>query len=113
MKRRVIAWVLYLFWVGVTIAAMLLPADKLPKAFWTGLDKVTHTALFTVLGTLGQAATPWVTLLFSLPLAVGLELAQKRFSYRTYDKVELWANVIGVFVGVVCFEVGKRLGRSR
>lgn len=112
MKRRGVSWVLYILWVGLTVAAMVVPTSRVPKVFWTGLDKVTHTAMFTVLGALGQAATPWLTLLFSLPLAVALELAQRRITYRTYDTVELLANVIGVLAGVVCFEVGRGLGRK-
>ena len=111
-KRRGLAWVLYAVWIALTVTALVVPTDRMPRLFWAGLDKVSHTAMFTVLGALGQAAAPWLTLLVSLPLAVGLELVQKKLPYRTYDTVELVANVVGVACGVACFELGSRLGRK-
>jgi len=111
-RRRWLAWTIYVVWSCMTVAAMLVPTDRVPKVFWHGMDKVAHTAMFALTGALGQAAAPWVTLFVSLPLAVGLELIQKQLPHRTYDQVELYANVIGVVVGVLCLEMGKRLGRK-
>jgi len=110
--RRWLSWFLYALWIGIVVTALLVPTDRMPRIFWAGLDKVAHTAMFTVMGALGQAAAPWIALVISLSMAVGLELVQKSLPYRTYDTVELLANVTGVLVGVICFELGTRLRRS-
>ncbi len=105
-------WIMYAAWITLTVIALVVPTERMPRLFWAGLDKVSHTVMFTVLGALGQAAAPWLTLFVSLSLAVGLELVQKKLPYRTYDTVELLANIIGVIAGVVCFELGSRLKRD-
>jgi VanZ family protein len=110
-RRRRLSWALFAVWTCLVVAALLVPVDRMPKVFWRGLDKVSHTAMFTVMGTLAQAAAPWAALAVALPLAVGLELAQKRLPYRTYDNVELLANVIGVVVGLGLYETAVRLRR--
>ena len=51
-----------------------------------------------VTGTLAQAALPWVSLVATVPMAIGLELAQKRIPNRSYNRVELIANVLGVLL---------------
>lgn len=110
-KRKLLRWLLFGAWTALVVVALVVPTDRMPKVFWRGLDKVAHTAMFTVMGTLAQAAAPWAAVGVALPLAVGLELAQKKLPYRTYDNVELLANVIGVAVGLALYEASTRLRR--
>ncbi len=110
MRRgRRTAWVILAVWMVITIAALSLPLGRERLLPGGGFDKVIHTGLFTVMGVLAQAAAPWYSLLIVTPVAVGTELLQKKLPYRTYDSVELWANVIGLLVGVGCFEAADRL----
>ncbi len=111
MRGRRLSWLLFGAWTALVVAALVVPTDRLPRLFWQGLDKVAHTAMFTVMGTLAQAAAPWAGLVIALPLALGLELVQKRLPYRTFDRVELLANVIGVAVGLGLYEAAQRLRR--
>jgi hypothetical protein len=104
--------VLLVVWSVVTITAMVLPVFPDSSFVGRGFDKVIHTSMFTALGVFAQAALPWVSLAFTVPMAAGLELMQKRIPRRTFDRVELVANVIGVLLGAACLEVGARLRRA-
>jgi hypothetical protein len=103
--------VLFLAWTGLVIAAQLLPFYPEKPLVGIGFDKVVHTAMFTVTGTLAQAALPWVSLVATVPMAIGLELAQKRIPNRSYNRVELLANVLGVVLGAGLFELAQGLRR--
>jgi hypothetical protein len=74
-----------------------------------GFDKVIHTTLFTVMGIAAQAAAPWISLLVTGPVAVGLELVQKKIPGREFDTVDMLANITGIFLGLAAFELSKRL----
>lgn len=105
------ALALFLAWSGLVAAALLVvPVPERPIVGY-GFDKVAHTAMFTVMGTLAQAAVPWVSLAVTVPVAAGLEYAQKRVPRRTYDRVELLANIIGVVLGAGLFELAQALRR--
>jgi VanZ family protein len=67
--------------------------------------------MFTVMGALAQATLPWVSLVATVPAAAGLEYAQKRIPKRTYDRVELLANILGVVLGAGLFELATVLRR--
>lgn len=105
-------WVALVVWTAVTVAALSLPIGEPPRLVKRGLDKVVHTAMFTVMGVLAQAAAPWVALIGTVPVAAGIELLQKKLPHRTYDTVELLANIVGVLLGMVCYEVSIRLRRG-
>ena len=108
-KGRKTAWVILTVWTVLTVAALSVPLGRESTLLRHGVDKVVHTGMFTVMGVLAQSAAPWYSLLLALPVAAGTELLQKKLPYRTYDRVELLANVVGVLVGVVCREAAVRL----
>jgi len=110
-NRRGLAWVLLVIWTVATVVALTVPLDNAPKVMGKGFDKVVHTGMFTVMGMLAQAAAPWYSLLFALPIGVGLEYLQKRLPHRDFDQVEVAANIIGVLLGIACFETATRLRR--
>jgi VanZ family protein len=103
------AWVFLACWIVVTSVALTVPVTKAPKMVERGYDKVIHTALFTVMGIAAQAAAPWVSALITVPVAVGLELVQKHIPTRTYDAVDLLANLTGILLGLFSFELSSRL----
>lgn len=108
--RRVVAWVLFVTWVIATFVALTVPIGKPPKLVKQGLDKTIHTGLFTVMGVLGQAAVPWLNLVFTAPYAFGVEwLQQKLPTKREYNTVDLVSNLAGLGLGVLCFELATRL----
>jgi VanZ family protein len=76
-----------------------------------GGDKIIHTTMFTVMGLSAQAAAPWVSLLVTGPFAIGLELVQKKIPGREYDVVDMLANITGIFLGLVAYELSTRLGK--
>ena len=63
------------------------------------------------MGIAAQAAAPWVSLLVTAPLAVGLELVQKKIPARTFDTTDMLANVVGMVLGLAAFELSTRLSR--
>ncbi|MEI7903338.1 MAG: VanZ family protein [bacterium] len=109
--RRGRAWVFLVVWIALTSFALTFPFHMKhpPKMLERGGDKVIHTSLFTVMGLSAQAAAPWVSLLVTAPLAVGLELLQKKIPGRSYDITDMLANIVGMFLGLVSFELSKRL----
>jgi hypothetical protein len=111
-RGRRVAWVAFVVWVVLTTTALLVPMQQDRSLFGRGFDKVAHTGMFTVLGVLAQSALPWFSLIFTVPFAIGLEYAQKKVPHRTFDRVELYANVIGVVLGALCGEAAFRLRRS-
>ncbi len=76
-----------------------------------GGDKIIHTTLFTVMGISAQAAAPWISLLVTGPLAIGLELVQKKIPAREFDLVDMLANITGIFLGLVAYELSTRLSK--
>ncbi|MCX6842650.1 MAG: VanZ family protein [candidate division WOR-3 bacterium] len=109
--RRGRAWGFLIVWIALTSFALTFPfhLQRTPKIMERGFDKVVHTSLFTVMGISAQAAAPWVSLLVTAPLAVGLELVQKRIPGRSYDITDMLANIVGMFLGVASFELSRRL----
>jgi len=109
--RRGRAWVFLVTWIALTSFALTFPfhLQRTPKMLERGGDKIIHTSLFTVMGLSAQAAAPWVSLLVTAPLAVGLELVQKRIPGRSYDITDMLANIVGMFLGVASFELSRRL----
>jgi len=110
-RRRGRAWVFLVCWIVITSFALTFPFKEGPKILDRGLDKVIHTALFTVMGISAQAAAPWISLLVTGPVAVGLELVQKKIPPRAYDTVDLLANITGIFLGLAAYELSTRLAR--
>jgi VanZ family protein len=98
-------------WIVLTSAVLTIPFRRQPRLVEQGYDKVIHTSLFTVMGIAAQAAAPWVSLLVTTPVAIGLELVQQRLPYRTYSVVDLLANLTGVVLGLFSFELSNRLLR--
>ena len=111
--RRGRAWVFLVCWIALTSFALTFPFHlrRTPKILERGGDKVIHTSLFTVMGISAQAAAPWVSLLVTGPLAVGLELVQKKIPGRSFDTTDMLANIAGMFLGLAAFELSKRLAK--
>jgi len=107
--RRWRAWVFLACWIAVTCFVLTYPFRKGPRVIERGYDKVIHTSLFTVMGISAQAAAPWISLLVTGPVAVGLELVQKRIPSREFDVVDMLANITGIFLGLAAFELSIRL----
>jgi VanZ family protein len=108
-KRRS-ARILFVLWIVITIAALLLPTGKPPRLIQRGLDKTIHTGLFTIMGILGQAAFPWGSLLITVPLATGIEYIQRLIpTGREYSLVDLLSNLIGIGLGLIGYELASRL----
>jgi hypothetical protein len=109
--RRWRAWVFLLCWIALTSFALTYPFRKGPQVIERGYDKVIHTSLFTVMGISAQAAAPWISLLVTGPVAVGLELIQKRIPAREFDTVDMLANITGIFLGLAAYELSTRLSK--
>ena len=107
------AWVFLACWIALTCFAMTynFHVPRVEKVIEHGGDKIIHVTLFTVMGLSAQAAAPWVSLLVTAPFAVGLELAQKKIPWRTYDIVDMLANITGIFLGLYAYELSIRLGK--
>ena len=108
-RRRARAWVFLVCWIAVTSFFLTYPFKKGPKILERGFDKVIHASLFTVMGISAQAAAPWVSLLVTGPVAVGLELIQKKIPERTFDVNDMLANFTGIVLGLGAFELSRRL----
>ena len=109
--RRWRAWVFLVCWIALTCFALVYPFQKGPKILEHGYDKVIHTSLFTVMGISAQAAAPWISLLVTGPVAVGLELVQKKIPAREFDVVDMLANITGIFLGLFAYELSTRLAK--
>ncbi len=112
-RGRARAWVFLVFWIAVTGFLLTFPfnIENPPQILERGGDKIIHTSLFTVMGLAAQAAMPWASLLVTAPLAVGLEVAQKGIPNRTFDYTDMAANIVGMFLGLVAFELSTRLSK--
>jgi hypothetical protein len=110
-NRRAKAWVFLACWIALTSFALTFPFRRTPKMLERGYDKVVHTALFTVMGISAQAAAPWISLLVTGPVAVGLELVQKKIPRRTFSTIDLMANITGIFLGLAAFELSTKLAK--
>jgi len=110
-QRR--AWVFLAAWIAFTTFALTVPfhMKNPPRMLATGGDKIIHTALFTVMGISAQAAAPWLSLLVTGPVAVGLELVQKKIPGREFDTTDMLANIVGIFLGLAAFELSRKLTR--
>lgn len=111
MNKRRLARIFYIVWIVITIVAITVPTGTLPqKKFFRGLDKTVHTVLFVVMGVFGQSALPWFSLLISLPIAIGTEFLQRALPVeRQFEGADLITNIIGLFLGIVCYEMSTRL----
>lgn len=102
------AWLFLVIWVVITGVLLTVQFRKVPQVVEHGYDKVVHTALFTVMGIAAQAAAPFISLIITVPVAIGLEYVQKQIPYRTYDIVDMLANLTGILLGLVSFELSTR-----
>jgi VanZ family protein len=109
--RRFRAWVFLVIWILFTGVLLTVPLSRTPPLVERGYDKVVHTSLFTVMGIAAQAAAPFISLVLTVPVAVGLEYAQKRIPTRTFSVVDLLANLTGIVLGLCAFELSTRLAR--
>lgn len=110
-SRRTRAWVFLFCWIAITAFLLTFPFKHGPQVVERGFDKVIHTSLFTVMGISAQAAAPWISLLVTGPVAVGLELVQKRIPAREFNTVDMLANITGIFLGLAAFELSTRLSK--
>jgi len=110
-RRRGRAWVFLVSWIALTCFALTFPFPQGPKVLERGFDKVIHTSLFTVMGISAQAAAPWISLLVTGPVAVLLELVQRRIPQRTFDITDMLANITGIFLGLAAYELSTRLSK--
>jgi VanZ family protein len=108
-SRRARAWVFLFCWIALTTFFLTFPFKRGPQVLERGYDKVIHTSLFTVMGISAQAAAPWISLLVTGPVAVGLELLQKRLPAREFSTVDMLANITGIFLGLFAYELSTRL----
>jgi hypothetical protein len=107
--RRFRAWLFLVTWIIVTGVLLTVPFGKSPQIVERGYDKVIHTSLFTVMGIAAQAAAPFISLLLTIPVAVGLEYVQKEIPARTFSTIDLLANLTGILLGLCSFELSTRL----
>ncbi|MBM3332069.1 hypothetical protein FJY68_09510 [candidate division WOR-3 bacterium] len=110
-RRGVRAWTFLVCWTALTCFTLTFPFRRGPQLVEGGYDKVIHTSLFTVMGIAAQAAAPWISLLVTGPVAVGLEFLQRRIPGRQFDMVDLLANISGIFLGLAAFELSTRLAK--
>ena len=106
---RARAWVFLVCWIALTTFFLTFPFKRGPRVLEQGYDKVIHTSLFTVMGIAAQAAAPWISLLVTGPVAVGLELVQQRLPAREFSTVDMLANISGIFLGLFAYELSRRL----
>jgi len=109
--RRRRAWLLLLVWIALTVTVLSVPLPKPPRILERGLDKVLHTALFSIMGVLGQSAAPWVSLALTATIAFGVEWIQRCIPARHYDPIDWAANFVGLIVGMMACELATRLNR--
>lgn len=111
VNRRRLARTLYIIWIVITVIAITVPIGKMPeRKIFRGLDKTVHTGLFVVMGVLGQNALPWLSLAISLPIAVGTEILQRALpTSRQPEGADLISNLIGLFLGIISYEITTRL----
>lgn len=110
MAKRSASRVLFVIWVIVTIFAMSIPLGKPNRLIQRGLDKTIHTGMFVVMGVLGQAAFPWSGILITAPIAFGVEYLQRLLpTKREFNQVDLLSNLIGLGLGIICYELATRL----
>lgn len=102
------AWLFLVVWIVITGVLLTVQFKKVPQPVQHGYDKVIHTSLFTVMGIAAQAAAPFISLIITVPVAVGLEYVQKQLPYRTFSIVDMLANLTGILLGLVSFELSTR-----
>jgi len=112
-RRRWRAWAFLLCWIALTCFSLTYSfrPGRMERVLERGGDKIIHTTLFTVMGISAQAAAPWISLLVTGPLAIGLELVQKKIPAREFDLVDMLANITGIFLGLVAYELSTRLSK--
>jgi VanZ family protein len=107
--RRFRAWLFLVIWIIFTGVLLTFPFRRSPDVVQRGYDKVIHTSLFTVMGIAAQAAAPFVSLLLTVPVAVGLEYVQKKIPERNFSIIDLLANLTGIVLGLGSYELSTRL----
>ncbi|MCH7400648.1 VanZ family protein [Belliella kenyensis] len=93
---------------------MLRPGDKLPKApNIPHIDKIAHFGLFFVLIFLWLRIPKkknikiffTIYLVFGVLFAILVEYLQGMVPMRSFDYMDITANILGVTVGVICFYI--------
>ncbi len=108
--KKTASRVFFFLWIIITIIALSVPLGRPGKLLQRGLDKTIHTAMFAVMGVLGQAAVPWSGILITAPIAFGTEYIQRLLpTRREYSEVDLLSNIIGLFLGLVLYEIATHL----
>lgn len=109
-SKRQLSQVLFVVWVIFTTVALLVPTPTPPRILRRGIDKTVHTSLFLVMGGLGQVALPWSGFGLTLPIAVGVEYLQRVVTKgRQFEVADIFANLIGLVLGVFLTELVTRL----
>ncbi|MEO0070978.1 MAG: hypothetical protein ABIK39_02700 [candidate division WOR-3 bacterium] len=109
-SKRQLSQVLFALWVIFTTAALLLPTPTPPKMLRRGMDKTVHTSLFFVMGGLGQVALPYTCFGITIPIAVGVEYLQRVvIKDRQFEAADIFANLVGLLLGVFLTELVTRL----
>ncbi|MFC2124944.1 VanZ family protein [Bacteroidota bacterium] len=113
--------VLTLLWTALVLFATLTPGDQLPDNAFLDipyLDKFVHTGLFTVQSYLTiksfqvlksfyfiQQIKVILGLIICVGLAVFVEFMQQYIPSRSYESGDLFANIIGIFLGIIAFRI--------
>jgi len=107
-------WALLVGYVLITLAAVVPYGSKIQSVtvVSVGLDKIAHFIGFACMGLFalgaGIGSPPWKrSLLVFLVLAFGvvIEVVQYYLPYRTFNPVDIFANVCGVGVAFVCWKM--------
>lgn len=89
-------------YAALVLAAMVLPeAQGLPRFLYA--DKIVHFFIFAVFGLLSSWALPKkhvMPITCSVLFAVGTEVAQLGVPYRRFEVGDLFADGLGVVLGV-------------
>jgi len=93
---------LVLFWVTVIAGLILALVPTEPELPTTGWDKTNHLLAFSVLFILGRKSYTRVHLLFFGLLLYGglIEALQSFTSYRSAELADLFADCLGLILGV-------------
>jgi VanZ family protein len=111
MKIHTVLWVI---WTLALLAILLMPLkfSIFPPEGFRYWDKVVHFGLFIITGIMSIYGTGFLTrfgyriifaLIFGLVLAVGTEFGQSLVATRSTSMLDLLADVVGLFLGLVVY----------
>jgi VanZ family protein len=108
-------------WSVIVLILTLIPGEKLPDVPIFGIDKVVHFFIFGLLMILtafglykisrqaNSIQNPiLISLLYSTLFGIMIEVIQPYVPNRSFSVYDIIANVIGVGLGYVAFNIWKR-----